>query len=79
MTLDGRTIGTVPIGTSAAVQQADGSWIINNTSSAATMQSLCASGGSTGGVNVLTPGTHTEQVLDSTGKVLATGSYTVTP
>jgi hypothetical protein len=77
-TLDGRTMTTGPIGTSA-VQQADGSWTITNTSSVATMQSVCALGGSAGGVNVLTPGTHTEQILDSTGKVLATGSYTVTP
>jgi hypothetical protein len=80
VTLDGRTMGTdVLTGTSTAVQQADGSWTITNTSSVATMQSLCAAGGAAGGVNVLTPGTHTEQILDSTGKVLATGSYTVTP
>ena len=30
-------------------------------------------------MNVLTPGTHTMQVLDASGKVLAQGSYTVTP
>jgi hypothetical protein len=77
-TLDGRTITTGPIGGSA-VQQADGSWTMTNTSSVATMQSLCLNGGSAGGVNVLTPGTHTILVVDSTGKVLATGSYTVTP
>ena len=77
-TLDGRTITTGSVN-SSAVHQADGSWSYINTSSVATMQSLCASGGSFGGVNVLTPGAHTEQILDSTGKVLASGSYTVTP
>jgi hypothetical protein len=77
-TLDGQTIARGPV-TSSAVRQPDGSWIYVNTSSVASMQSLCASGGSSGGVNLLTQGTHTEQILDSTGRMLASGSYTVTP
>jgi hypothetical protein len=77
-TLDGQTIARGSV-TSSAMQQPDGSWIYVNTSSVATMQSLCASGGSSGGVNILTQGTHTEQILDSTGRVLASGSYSVTP
>ena len=80
MTLDGKTVTSATLSAGGStVQQVDGSWIDVSTSSLTSMQSLCAAGGSAGGFDVLTPGTHTERVLDSTGKVLAQGSYTVTP
>ena len=79
ITLDGQAFTSEQVSPdNSYVQQADGSWTLTNTSSLATVQSLCAVGGSAGGFDVLTPGTHTEQVLDSSGKVLAQGSYTVT-
>ena len=78
--LDGKKVASSPISAdSSTVQQADGSWISTDTTSAASMQSLCASGGSAGGLGILTIGTHTETILDSNGKVLAQGSYTVKP
>jgi hypothetical protein len=78
---DGKSIASSPIGSSGSdeKQQPDGSWISTSTTSSDEMQTLCAAGGSAGGINVLTPGTHTMQVLDASGKVLAEGSYTVTP
>jgi hypothetical protein len=81
ITLDGKSAGTSTVVDSSGdtKQQPDGSWLSVSTTTAAQMQSLCAAGGSAGGMNVLTPGTHTMQVLDASGKVLAQGSYTVTP
>jgi hypothetical protein len=81
LTFDGKPVGTSTVSSSATdvTQQPDGSWVTTSTTSAAAMQSLCAAGGSSGGINVLTPGTHTMQALDASGKVLAQGSYTVTP
>jgi hypothetical protein len=78
ITLDGKTAGTSQVSPSGSdvTQQADGSWVSISTTSLGAMRSLCAAGSSTG---VLTPGTHTMQVLDSSGNVLAQGSYTVTP
>ena len=52
---------------------------LNDRSFLAEMQSACASGVSSSGFNVATPGTHTMQIRDASGKVLAEGSYTVTP
>jgi hypothetical protein len=60
-------------------QQSDGSWLSVSTTSPDEVQSLRAAGGSAGGMNVLTTGTHTMQVLHASGKVLAQGSYAVTP
>ena len=78
--LDGKKVGSSPISAdSSTVQQADGSWISTETTSVDSMQSVCASGGSAGGLGMLTIGTHTETILDSNGKVLAQGSYTVKP
>jgi len=75
MVLDGRTLGYQRFSTgSSTVHQADGSWTVTNTSTASRIQSDCESGLST-----VAPGTHTEEILDSAGKVLAKGSYTVTP
>ena len=54
-----------------------GTWLVVTTTDSSSMKSLCDAGGTSDGFNVLTPGTHTMQVLDSTGKVLAQGSYTV--
>jgi hypothetical protein len=79
--MDGKSAGPTTVSSSGSdvTQQADGSWIIVSTTAPTEMQSICAAGGSAGGFNVLTPGTHTMQVLDASGKVLAKGSYTVTP
>jgi hypothetical protein len=52
--------------------QSDGSWLFTDTSSAS---SSCTGPG--GGP--LTMGAHTMRILDASGKVLAEGSYTVTP
>jgi len=81
ITFDGKPAGSSQVLTSGGDvrHQADGSWLVVSTTTAAQMQSLCEAGGSSGGFDVLTPGTHTMQVLDSSGKVLAQGSYTATP
>jgi len=81
ITLDGKVAGTSTVVDSSGdtKQQPDGSWLSVSTTTADQMQTLCAAGGSAGGMNVLTPVTHTMQVLDASGKVLAQGSYTVTP
>jgi hypothetical protein len=81
ITLDGKSAGSTTVSSSGSdvTQQPDGSWIVISTTAPSEMQSICAAGGSAGGFNVYTPGTHTMQVLDATGKVLAQGSYTVTP
>jgi len=78
-TFDGKSIGTTQISSAGdTTQQADGSWITARTFTAADVQSGCATGGvSSTGVNLLVPGTHTMQILDSNGNVLAQGSYTV--
>jgi len=80
ITLDGKPVTTSTVSeVSDMIQQPDGSWTSTSTSDLATMQAMCAEGGTSGGFNILTPGNHTMQVLDSTGKVIASGSYTVTP
>lgn len=78
---DGKSVAPTTVSSSGSdvKQQADGSWVSVSTTTPSEMQSLCAAGGVAGGINVLTPGTHTMQVLDASGKVLAQGSYTVTP
>ena len=77
---DGKTTGTITIADdSTIVQQPDGSWLSTSTSTADQMVEDCAAGGvNSSGIAVLTPGTHTMQVLDGAGEVLAQGSYTVT-
>ncbi|MGZ6268154.1 MAG: zinc ribbon domain-containing protein [Candidatus Limnocylindrales bacterium] len=79
--LDGKSAGSSPIGESGSdvKQQPDGSWLTVSTTPASEMQSTCASGVGPSGFSVATPGTHTMQIRDATGKVLAEGSYTVTP
>jgi hypothetical protein len=79
--MDGKSAGPTTVSSSGSdvTQQADGSWVIVSTTAPTDMQSICAAGGSAGGFNILTPGTHTMQVLDASGKILAQGSYTVTP
>jgi hypothetical protein len=81
ITLDGKSAGSTPVASSGndAVQQADGSWEITSTTSPSSMATVCSTGGSAAGFNSFTPGTHTMQVLDASGKVLASGSYTVNP
>ncbi len=70
--LDGKTLQTGPLA-SDAVPKPDGSWSETLQTNAADMDSFCLIAG-----NGFTSGTHTEQVLDASGKVLAQGSYTVT-
>jgi hypothetical protein len=79
--MDGKSAGPTTVSASGTdvTQQPDGSWVIVSMTAPSEMQSICAAGGSSGGFNILTPGTHTMQVLDASGKVLAKGSYTVTP
>jgi len=71
--VDGRTLGSEVV-SSAMTQGADGSWTSTETSTAAQVQSACTAGGAT-----LAKGSHTEQVLDATGKVIASGTYTINP
>jgi hypothetical protein len=77
---DGKSAGwtSVPGIGSDAGRQADGSWVITTVTIASDMQTLCNTGGSGGFFSVLTPGTHTIQILDASGTVLSQGSYTVT-
>ena len=81
ITLDGKSLETSTVSdVSDIVHQQDGTWTSTSATTLEMVQTMCAAGGSAGGINVLTPGTHTMQFLDSTGtKVLASGSYTVTP
>jgi hypothetical protein len=81
ITLDGKSAGSSQMSSAGndVTQQPDGSWLVVSTTTPSAMQTLCEAGGSAGGFNVLTPGTHTMQVLGAGGKVLAQGSYTVTP
>jgi hypothetical protein len=53
-------------------KQSDGSWLYTDTSTAS---SSCQ--GPSG--NALSMGTHVIRILDASGKVLAEGSYTLTP
>jgi len=69
---DGKVEATATVGGSGFVQQTDGTW--TNTSPISTSD-VCgvASGG------LVSMGTHTLQIVDSSGKVLAEGTYTLTP
>ena len=80
ITLDGKPLQTSAVSeVSDIVHQSDGSWTSTSTTTLDQVQTVCAAGGSAGGINILTPGVHTMQFLDSAGKVVASGSYTVTP
>lgn len=69
--IDGITSTTATVGEAFTVQS-DGSWLLTDTQSSS---SSCTSAiGAT-----LSMGTHTLQILDASGKVLAQGSYTLTP
>jgi hypothetical protein len=67
--LDGQVKGTATLG-SQFIQQSDGSWLQTTTQSGVT---TCA------GTNGQFTGTHVGRILDASGKVLADGSFTVTP
>ena len=77
---DGQSLGTETFTAgSTTTQQPDGSWVDVNTATTSEMQTDCARGGkNSSGAEVLTTGTHTYQILDQSGTVLAEGSYTVT-
>ena len=78
--LDGKTESSLSVGSDSTIsKQSDGRWSGVSTVSADDVQAACATGGVTSeGIGVLTPGTHTMQIVDAGGKVLASGSYTVT-
>jgi len=67
---DGVTKSTETVD-STFLRQSDGSWLV---SVPATASSICQ--GSSGAVTIAT---HTLRILDASGKVLAEGSYTLTP
>jgi hypothetical protein len=69
--LDGQVLVTVPVST-LADKQADGSWLKTN-SQPASESCTNATGGK------LSIGTHIMRLMDSNGKTLAEGSYTLTP
>jgi hypothetical protein len=79
---DGQTMGSGAIQNEGSggstIQQADGSWTMTATYDGSGIQTICSGDTSASGAAHFTIGTHTVQVLDSTGKVLAQGSYTVT-
>jgi hypothetical protein len=54
---------------SGFVKQPDGSWLYQDSTATGTWQ--CGSSGSS------SVGSHTERILDSKGKVLAEGKYTL--
>jgi hypothetical protein len=74
--LDGKTTASAQLSDAGSTtQQADGSWLIVTTYSVDDMRAACAAGSPVGEVNLFSPGTHTMQVLDASGRVLAQGSY----
>jgi len=77
---DGQTLGTETFTAGdTTTQQPDGSWVDVTTATPSEMQTDCARGGkNSSGAAVLTTGTHTYQILDDSGTLLAEGSYTVT-
>lgn len=61
---------------------ADGSWAVTMYLQGPELQALCTAGSEVtpGSLGIdLTPGSHAIQLVDSTGKVIAEGSYTVAP
>ena len=76
--LDGNTMGSGPV-EGYATPKPDGSWSSVSQTNMADMKASCDAATAN---NVAAPafasGTHTEQVLDPSGKVVAEGSYTVT-
>jgi hypothetical protein len=66
---DGITKGTQTV-SSGFVKQPDGSWLYQDSTGAGTWS--CGSSGSS------SVGSHTETIVDSSGKVLAEGKYTLT-
>jgi cold shock CspA family protein len=70
--LDGTVETTSTVGGSGFVQHTDGTW---TNASAISTSDVCglASGGS------ISMGTHTLQVVDASGNVLAEGTYTLAP
>ncbi|MGA3057893.1 MAG: hypothetical protein ABSE70_07670 [Candidatus Limnocylindrales bacterium] len=80
VTLDGHNVGSQAVEPGGELAQlADGSWLETSVGTVEIMQSMCAAGAVWGYTDALTPGVHTQRVLDSNGNVLAEGSYTVTP
>lgn len=70
--LDGVAEAPTTVGGSGFVQQTDGTWTNTSPLSTSDVCSLASSGS-------ISMGTHTLQVVDASGKVLAEGKYTLTP
>jgi hypothetical protein len=66
---DGITKGTQTV-SSGFVGQSDGTWLYQDSTGSGTWS--CASSGSN------SVGTHTETIVDSSGRILAEGTYTLT-
>jgi len=78
-TFDGKVVNTFLVDDdSTIIKQSDGSWLSTSATSVDDMTAACTAGGMTsGGEAILVAGSHTIQILDANGKVLASGSYTV--
>ena len=78
LVIDGKTLstGSVNAGYEGYVQQPDGSWIMSNSFNAS-WSGDC--GHVMNGVVDLTTGNHIVQIVDSNGKIISQGSYTVNP
>jgi hypothetical protein len=70
--LDGTVEATSTVGGSGFVQHTDGTWTSTSPISTSDVCGLASSGS-------ISMGTHTLQVIDASGKVLAEGTYTLTP
>ena len=70
--LDGSVEATTTVGAAGFVQQTDGTWTNSSPLSTSDVCSLATSGS-------ISMGTHTLQIVDAGGKVLAQGTYSLTP
>jgi hypothetical protein len=68
---DGVRVGGIETVDTTFLRQSDGTWLFSKPDTAS---SICQ--GSSGAVTIAT---HTLRILDASGKVLAEGSYTLTP
>jgi len=78
--LDGQVVGSYVLGgpSGPIVLGPDGSWLLEQSLSAAQVRADCERGGvDLSGAPFFTPGTHTLAYLDEIGNVLAGGSYSV--
>ena len=79
LTIDGQTAESITVGGPETVVQPDGSWAWVLNASVASVSVDCELANAGDFTLGFAPGTHKLQLLDSSGNVLAQGSYTVTP